>query len=186
MPNNLCRSTVILFLASIAIAGPNPTALATAQKKVNLIQYHPNVGPRVVSFSSAELVALGRKLFESEVPGVITDPGLQLSDGGATATMQIDFGKLDRIASSPLSWLLRGPHLVVISVQVSSSHGTMRIHPTEIRFGSVSLTGATLEYAIDNVLLPYYPDAIVDRDFRLSPALDRIQVTPTQALVYRK
>ncbi len=185
MPNNLCRCTIVLLLASIAIAGPNPGALASAQKKVNLIQYYPQSGPRVVSFASAELVQLGMHLLQSEVPGAVTQPQLRLSDGGATATMQVDFSKLDRVASSPLSWLLRGPRTVVASVEVSSSNGTMRIHPTEIQIGSVSLTGSALDYAIVNVLLPYYPDAIVDRDFALPATIKRIQVTPAQALVYR-
>ncbi|MGA7409513.1 MAG: hypothetical protein WBW33_03445 [Bryobacteraceae bacterium] len=186
MPHRLCRRiATLLLLASIAIAGPNPGALATARKKINLIQYYPQLGPRVVSFSSAELVELGMNLLQAEVPDAVTEPQLRLSAGGATASMQVDFSKLDRIASSPLSWLLRGPHLVVASIEVSSGNGTMRVHPTEIRIGSVSLTGEGLDYAIVNVLLPYYPDAIVDRDFKLPATINRIQVTPTQALVYR-
>lgn len=186
MPRRLGRHIlVVLLLVSIAIAGPSLGVLASAQKKVNLIQYYPRLGPRAVSFSSAELVELGMNLLRSEVPGAVTEPQLRLSDGGATATMYVDFSKLDRVASSPLSWLLRGPHIVVASVEVSSGNGTMRVHPTEIQIGSVSLTGSALDYAIVNIFLPYYPDAIVDRDFELPATINRIQVTPTQALVYR-
>lgn len=185
MLSRLCRRSVVLFLVSIAVATPNPGAPASAQKKVNLIQYHPRLGPRVVSFSSAELVELGMQLLESEVPGAVTEPQLRLSDGAATATIHVDFSKLNRIASSPLSWLLRGPHVVTVSVQISSGNGKMRVHPTQIQIGSVTLNGETLEYAIDNILLPYYPDAIVDRDFALPATINRIQVTPTQAVVYR-
>ena len=185
MPNRLCRHTIVVLLASIAFAAPNPGALASAQKKINLIQYYPHLGPRVVYLSSAELVELGMNLLQSEVPGAVTQPQLRLSNSGATATMQVDFSKLDRVASSPLSWLLRGPHIVVASVEISSGNGTMRVHPTEIQIGSVSLTGSALDYAIVDILLPYYPDAIVDRNFELPPTINRIQVTPTQALVYR-
>lgn len=185
MPYRLCRHLIVISLASLAFAGPNPGALVSAKKKINLIQYYPHLGPRVVSFSSAELLQLGMNLLQSEVPGAVTQPQLRLSSGGATATMQVDFSKLNRIESSPLSWLLRGPHTVVASVEVSSGNGTMRVHPIEIQIGSVSLTGSALDYAIVNILLPYYPDAIVDRDFELPPTINRIQVTPTQALVYR-
>jgi len=169
----------------MATAGTNSGALASAQNKTNLIQYYPKVGPRVVSFSNAELVALGMKLLQTQVPGAATEPQLQLSEGAAKGTILVDFSKLNRIASSPLSWLLHGPHIVVASVQVYSKNGTMRVHPTEVRIGSVALTGAALDYAIVNILLPYYPDAIVDRDFLLPATINRIQVTPTQALVYR-
>ncbi len=186
MSIRLHRWILALLLVSVGIAGFNPSALASAQNKVNLIRYYPQLGPRVVSFSSTELVELGMMLLQSEVPGAVTQPQLRLSDGGATATMHVDFSKLDRIASSPLSALFRGPLTVVASVEVSSSNGTMRIHPTEIQIGSVALTGAALDYAIVNVLLPYYPDAVVDRDFELPATINRIQVTHSQALVYRK
>jgi hypothetical protein len=125
------------------------------------------------------------KLFQSEVPGAVTQPQLLLSDGGATASIHVDFSKLRRISSSSLSWLLKGEHVVVVSVEVSSGNGRMRVHPTGIRIGSVALTGAALDYAIVNILLPYYPDATVDRDFALTATINRIQITPTQALVYR-
>jgi len=185
MPLRPCRLAFLLLLASISVAGTNPGVLASAQRKINLIQYYPRLGPRVVSFSSGELVELGMKLLQSEVPGAVTQPQLQLSEGSATAVINVDFSKLNRVASSPLSWLLRGPHVVVASVEVSSRNGTMRVHPTEVHIGSVALTGAALDYAIVNVLLPYYPDAIVDRDFALPATINRIQVTTTQALVYR-
>ncbi len=185
MTNRLKYCVIAWLLAVDVLSGSNAGALASGQRKVNLIQYNPQVGPRVIPFSSEELVALGAKLVQSEAPGAVRDPQLQLSNGGATATLQVDFSKLRRMTTSPLSLLLRGEHEVVVSVEVSSENGTMRVHPTEIRIGAVTLSGDALDYAITNVLLPYYPNAIVDRDFALTPTINHIQVTPTQALVYR-
>jgi hypothetical protein len=185
MTNRLKFCVIALLLAAVALSGSSASALASGQRKVDLIQYNPQVGPRVIPFSPEELVALGAKLLQQEAPGAVRDPQLQLSNGAATATLQVDFSKLRRMTSSPLSLLLRGEHEVVVSVEISSGKGTMRVHPTEIRIGSVTLSGDALDYAITNVLLPYYPDAIVDRDFALTPTINRIQVTPTRALVYR-
>jgi hypothetical protein len=185
MPRRPCCCAFILLLASIATAGPNQGVVSTAQKKINLIQDHPNLGPRVISFSTPELIELGMKLLQSKVPGAITQPRLQLGTDAATATMLIDFSKLNRIASSPLSWLLGGPRMIYASVEFSSGNGTMRVHPTELHIQSLVLTGAALDFAIANLLLPYYPDAIVDRDFALPSTINRIKITPTAALVYR-
>ena len=52
--------------------------------------------------------------------------------------------------------------------------------------GGLSVTGAPLDFLVRNFLLPFYPGAKIDEPFDLAGNVDRIVVTPAEALVYMR
>ena len=48
------------------------------------------------------------------------------------------------------------------------------------------MTGAPLDFLVQNFLLPFYPDATIDQPFALADNVDRIEVTPVEARVYMR
>jgi hypothetical protein len=187
------RPVCLLFVLSVLAVGAE-TPLRSAQKKVAAIEAgrYPSAG--FISFNSQELLALGMEGVRTTAPGAIERPDLVLAHGGATGTALVDFDKLRETArptsNSTESWLyskiVTGVHPVSVSVEVSSSNGTMTVHPTSVTVSGVTLSGSALDFVISTFLLPRYPAAVVSKPFPLNKNIDRIEVDPQHASVYRR
>lgn len=136
---------------------------------------------------------LGMSGIESAAPGAVKQANLTLGRNAATATAVVDFDRLRQSATAKgasgswlYSQLLTGQHPIAVSVDVTSSAGTMTIHPTSITVSGVTLSGTGLQFLLKNFLLPRYPDAIIDRPFALADHIDRVEVNPGSAIVVRK
>jgi hypothetical protein len=169
-----------------------PPALSSAQRKLLLIERNQWPG-RSISFTSEELVALGMFEINHAVPGVISQPSLRLEQDGGTANVLVDFDRLRALqpeGSSAHDWLMSkvvtGRKPVAVSVKVTSGDGQMSIHPTSVSISGVALSGSALDFLIENLFLPHYPDAVINRPFALPPNISKIQVSPAAALVYRR
>ena len=46
------------------------------------------------------------------------------------------------------------------------------------------MTGAPLDFLVQNFFRPFYPDAKIDQPFALAGNVERIEVTPAEARVY--
>ncbi|HXE13257.1 MAG TPA: hypothetical protein VN633_14115 [Bryobacteraceae bacterium] len=130
---------------------------------------------------------------DSAAPGAVKQPGLTLGRNTATVTAVVDFDRLqqsstrkDTSGSWLYSQLLTGQHPITASVDITSSSGTMTIHPTAISVSGVTLSGNGLQFLLKNFVLPRYPDAVIDRPFALTNHIERIDVNPGSALVVRK
>jgi hypothetical protein len=146
-----------------------------------------------ISFNSQELLALGMAGIDAAAPGAIQHPELSLAHNAATATAVIDFDRLRQTSlpkDSSDAWLykriLTGEHPISVSVEITSGGGQMTVHPTAVSVSGVTLSGSGLEFLINSFLVPRYPDAVIDRPFPLSPNIDRIEVEPGRATVFRK
>jgi hypothetical protein len=180
-----------LMLGCILLCA-TPVALSSAQRKLHLIETNQWPG-RAISFTSQELVALGMSEIEHEVPGVINQPSLRLEQDGATANVIVDFDRLRALqpqGSSTHDWLmsklLTGRKPVEVSVKVASGDGQMSIHPTSVSISGLALSGSALDFLVENLFLPHYPDAVVNRPFALPANISKIHVSPAAALVYRR
>jgi hypothetical protein len=60
------------------------------------------------------------------------------------------------------------------------------VHLVQVEIGGLEVTGAPLDFLVQNFFLPFYPDAEIDEPFELADKVDRIEVTPAAALVYMK
>jgi hypothetical protein len=80
--------------------------------------------------------------------------------------------------------LIEGEKLVTVRAAVQSANGRATVHLLRVEVGGLAVTGAPLDFLIQNFFLPFYPDAKIDQPFELAANVDRIVVTPAEARVY--
>jgi hypothetical protein len=165
----------------------------SADLKIKSIEMNHWPRSRAIFFSDSELVTLGMSELSRDAPGAVSRPSLKLHVGGGVVSAVMDFDrlqKLSRSGSSGSNWLmsrlLAGQHDVSVSVEITSAKGLMTVHPTEVDIGGVKASGTMLDFLINHLVMPYYPQAVINRPFRLSNNLDRVTVSPAGATVYRK
>lgn len=185
------RLALFGLLSLVLIPSQNPQY--SAELKMRNIETNRWPVNRAISFSAPELVALGMSEVGQTAPGAVYRPALQLHSGGGLATAVIDFDKLQKSSGAKssgsdwlLSKLLSGQHDVSVAVEIRSGAGLMTIHPTEVTIDGVAASGSTLDFLVDHVVMSYYPQAAINRPFKLANNIERVDVTRTNAVVYRK
>lgn len=184
-----CNKLFCLFLLltnSLSLCGANGSDLTEGQRKVDLITSGKMREGTFVTFTAKQLLALGMAEAEKKIPGAIHNPVLQLGGQRAIGTALIDFSKLQAGKPGLMSKFFSGQQEIRAYVETSSGGGKMTIHPIRVEVSGLVVEGYALQFFIKNFLLPYYPDAMVDRPFPLSWDIDRIEVTPSLAKVWRK
>jgi hypothetical protein len=178
---------LILGLAAWLLWGADPAAVSVS-KKLDLIESGQAKPGAVVRFTSAELNAWVRV----EAPAIVHDgfrkPQLVLGSGEASATALIDFLKVRHAGGLETNWLvaklIEGEKLVTVRAGLRSAHGQATVHLLRVEIGGLAVTGAPLDFLVQNFFLPFYPDAKIDEPFELAGNVDRIEVTPAEARVY--
>jgi len=187
---NLGWSVLILVLAgAMALSAADPLA-AGVQRRLDLIESGKAKRGQVLHFTPAELNAWVRV----KAPGIVhqgfRDPRLQLGNGTAHASALVDFLKVRQAKGVATNWLvaklIQGEKLVTADASIQSAHGRATVHLIRVAIGGVAVTGAPLDFLVQNFLLPFYPDAKIDAPFELADDVDRIVVTPAAAFVYIK
>lgn len=185
-------ANVLVFGASGARFSPPQASpgLVSASKKIHRIETNQWPPSKSIPFTAQELLALGLADANSTLPGVLQNADLYLASGGGTGTAIVDFDRLRQLSpakNSTSDWLLAklltGRHPVSATVQVSSAKGEMTVHPTSVTVAGITVSGDALTFLIQNFILPRYPDAVVDRPFRLASNIDRVNVTSAAAVV---
>jgi hypothetical protein len=170
-----------------ALEAADPVAIGVS-KKLDLIQSGQAKPGAVFRFTPAELNAWVRV----KAPSVITDgfrqPQLVLGNGEATATALIDFLKVRHANGIETNWLIaqliQGEKLVKARASIQSAHGRATVHVVRVEVGGLAVTGAALDFLVQNFFLPFYPEAKIDEPFELAGNVDRIEITPAEARVY--
>ncbi len=181
------RIAILMLTASASLSAADPLAEGVS-RKLDLIQSGQSKPGSVVRFTPSELNAWVRV----KAPAIVHDgfraPRLQLGTGAATATALIDFLKVRQASGTETNWLvaklIQGEKLVRASASIESSNGRATVHLLRVEIGGVAVTGAPLDFLVENFLLPFYPDAKIDQPFDLAGNVDRIEVTPAEARVY--
>jgi hypothetical protein len=180
-----------LVLSSITVPyslrGADPAALEVS-RKLDLIQSGKARPGSVVHFTVAELNAWVRW----KAPGVVHDgfrqPRLTLGNGEATASALIDFLKVRDASGIQTNFLvaklIQGEKLVRARASIQSTHGQATVHVLRVEIGGLVVTGAPLDFLVQNFFRPFYPDAKMDEPFELAGNVDRIEITPAEARVY--
>jgi hypothetical protein len=161
---------------------------ASVSKRLDLIESGKARPGAVFRFTPAELNAWVRV----KAPTVISDgfrqPQLVLGNGEATATALIDFLKVRHANGIETNWLIaqliQGEKLVKARASIQSAHGRATVHVVRVEVGGLAVTGAALDFLVQNFFLPFYPEAKIDEPFDLAGNVDRIEVTPAEARVY--
>lgn len=117
-----------------------------------------------------------------EAPAGVRNPRLELQTGVAKGAALIDFGKVRRAQGHPPGWLmsklLDGERPVTVTARVRSGNGVATVDVERVEISGITVDGRTLQFLIDNVLLPLYPDAAVGRPFQLGHRIERLDVQP--------
>jgi hypothetical protein len=165
----------------------NPLA-ASVTRKLDLIESGRARPGSVIRFSQAELNAWVRVKAPMVVPDGFREPRLILGNGEATASALIDFLKVRDASGLATNWLvaklIQGEKPVTVRATMQSAHGRATVHLVSVQIGDLEVSGATLDFLVQNFLLPLYPDAQIDEPFELAASVERIEVTPAAALVY--
>ncbi len=171
----------LLGLATLAAA---PNEYLSAKQKFDLIESgRLRTGSRV-ELSVRELNAYA----EREVPEGVRNPRLQLlAPGMATGIAMVDFGKLRRALGYQTGWLmsklLDGDRPVSVTARIRSGGGRATIDLQRVEISGVAIDGRTLDFLIENVLLPLYPGAVVGRPFELGHRIEKLDVGPAAVAV---
>ena len=112
-------------------------------------------------------------------PGV-SQARLKFSPARPQGSVQVDFEKLREAFGSPenplLRYLLQGVHTLGVEGTLASSGGTARFQLQTVTLDGVTLPRAAVDFLIERYLKPSYPEAAIDRPFRLPFSIDTLSV----------
>ena len=166
----------VLFSLLAAYAYDN---YLSAKRKLDLIEGdHLRPGARV-ALTYPEIEAW----VAHEAPDGVRNPHIQVPQSGvATGSALVDFAKVRRAEGNPPGWLmsklLEGERPVSVTARIRSSGGSATVDVQRVEISGITIDGRTLDFLIQNVLLPLYPDAAVSRPFALSHRIERLDVAP--------
>jgi len=176
----------ILFVAA-TLAGAAYNDYASAKQKFDSIEAgRLRSGARVI-LTFPELNAWVAR----EAPAGVRNPQLRVAARDlATGAALIDFGKLERSAGRQPGWLmsklLDGERPVTVTARVRSSAGRATVDIQRVEISGLVIDGPTLDFLIQNFLIPMYPDAVIGRPFELGCRIDRLDVSPSAVAVLLK
>ena len=173
-----------ISLLGLATLGAAPNDYLSAKQKFDSIESDRLRAGSRVELSVRELDAYA----EREVPEGVRNPHLQLAAPGvATGTAMMDFGKLRRAHGYQTGWLmsklLDGDRPVSVTARIRSAGGRATVDLQRVEISGVAIDGPTLDFLVENVLLPLYPDAVVARPFELGHRIERLDVGPAAVAV---
>lgn len=178
---------MLIVTASALLAAADPVAISVT-KKLDLIDSGKAKRGAVFHFTPAELNAWVRVKAPTIIHDGFRQPHLELGNGSATATALVDFLKVRHASGIETNWLvaklIQGEKLVKARATIQSAHGQATVHLLRVEIGGLAVTGAPLNFLVQNFFLPFYPNAQIDEPFPLAGNVDRIEVTPAEARVY--
>lgn len=171
------RPLLLLILAAVSYAA-NPV-LDRVDYKLNLIDSGHARRGSVIVFTPAEMNAWARGRVPQMYKG-ITDPGIQLGTDTATGTATIDLLKMRQAegvtTNSFIAKLIEGERPLKVSVQLESARGRATAKLTRLEISGVAITGAPLDFLVNQFFLKLFPDAKVNQPFDLRDNIDSIQL----------
>ena len=178
---NLAASplSTALFLCIAVTAAPPDGAAARASAKFDLIDSGRAKRGSVIAFTESELNAWARERVPQHADGV-RDARVTLGAGTATVSAQVDFIKLRAAAghetNAAIAKLLDGERPVRVSARLDSADGRATVYLTRVEIGGVAITGSVLDFLVNTVFRPMFPEAHIDEPFALRGNIERIEI----------
>lgn len=175
---------ILIVLLSGALSAAY-TDYASCKHKFELIESDRLRPGSRVELSAGELNAW----VAAAVPPGVRAPRLAITaPETATGTAVVDFGKLRRAQGHPPGWLmsklLDGERPVSVTARIQSGAGRATVNVERVEISGMSIEGSTLDFLIQNFLLPLYPNAAIDRPFELGHNIRKLDVQPRAVSVY--
>ncbi|PWU02993.1 MAG: hypothetical protein C5B51_19815 [Terriglobia bacterium] len=113
----------------------------------------------------------------------VRNPKLELpAPGVARASALVDFAKIRRSQGHPPGWLmsklLEGERPVSVTARIRSGQGQATVDVQRVEISGIEIDGRTLDFLIQYVLLPAYPNAVVGRSFELAHHIEKLDIQP--------
>lgn len=172
-----CRSLLAaIFLVSSVCAFDYYTS---ARQKVDLIESGKLQPGARIDLSASELNAFAAK----EAPVGVRNARLVLeSQERVSGTALVDFGKLRRAQGYEPGWLmsrlLDGERAVTATARIRTGGGKVTVDVEKASISGLEIDGKTLDFIVQNFVLPFYPDAMVGRPVPMGYRIDRLQLAP--------
>jgi hypothetical protein len=175
------RPLLLLALAAVLQIHAADAAFARAEAKLDRIESgHVRPGS-VIVFTPAEMNAWARGRVPQMYQG-IRDANVQLGAGTATGSAFVDLLKMRQGAgistNSLIAKLIEGERPLKVSIELDSSHGHATARLTRLEISGIAVTGAPLDFLVNEFFLHLFPDAKVNRPFELQDNIERIELRP--------
>jgi hypothetical protein len=174
-------AALLLCWASL-LNGSNPD-YQSAKQKFALVGNDEVPPGSSIFLTERELNAWLESEAPQAVPEGLRDPRLELDYGTATGSAWIDFLKLRETKGARTSWLLarllEGERPVRVTARIHSGAGRATVDIERVEISGIAVSGAALDFLIENFLLAYYPNAKIGQPFELGHRIDRLDVKPS-------
>lgn len=175
------RPLLLLALAAVLPLRAADAALQRAEKKLDRIESgHARPGS-VIVFTPVEMNAWARGRVPQMYQG-IRDPSVQLGAGTATGSAFVDFLKMRQgeglATNSLVAKLIEGERPLKLAIQLESSRGRATARLMRLEISGVAITGAPLDFLVNEFFLHLFPDAKVNQPFELHDNIERIELRP--------
>lgn len=174
----------VLAVALAIALGAASSDYLSAKRKIDLIASDGLKAGSRVDLTLAELNAYAGR----EAPAGVRNPKIRLvARGLVSGAALVDFGKLRRAQGYQPGWLmsmlLDGERPVSVTARIRSSGGRATVDVERVEISGIAIDGPTLDFLIQNLLLPLYPDAVVGRPFEMGHRIERLEVEPAAVRV---
>jgi hypothetical protein len=173
------RSLFILAMAAMVPLHANDRIAESALNKLDLIESGRAKPGSVIVFTPAEINAWA----EDRVPAMyqgIREPRVQLGNGSAVGSAMVDFLKMRQgqglTTNSLLSRFIEGERPLKVSVRLESAGGRATAYLTRLELSGAAVTGAALDFLVNQFFLHLFPDAKVNRPFDLPDNIERLEI----------
>ncbi len=172
----------VIGIISVLVAATGAAAYddyLSAKQKVDQIEAGRLSAGTRVELSPPELNAY----IAREAPEGVRNPKILLvAPGIASGTALVDFNKLQRGQGRQPGWLMtklfEGERPVSVTARIRSAAGRATVDVEKVEISGVAVDGRTLDFLIQNVVLPQYPDVSVGRPFELGYHINKLDVRP--------
>jgi hypothetical protein len=164
---------------AVAVAGAASSDYLSARRKIEQIESDRLKAGTRLELNQPELNAF----VEQEAPPGVRNPKVEvLSTGLISGSALIDFNKLRRAQGHEPGWLakrlLDGEHSVAVIARIESGNGRAQVDVQKAQISGVTIDGRTIDFLIQNFLMPMYPEAVVGQPFEMGHHIDRLDVQP--------
>jgi hypothetical protein len=182
----MVRVVMTGFLVVLLAAGADE-AYESARSKLALIAEDRAAPGSRVWLSLKELSSFAAVEALKMVPQGLRSPRLELGNGSAAGYARVDLLKVRQLKGPApnrlLAWFLEGERPVRVAARIQSGQGRATVYADEVQISGFTISGAVLDFLIENFLKPYYPGAVIGSPFPLKHRMERLEVTPAGVTV---
>jgi hypothetical protein len=117
--------------------------------------------------------------YSSDLPAGVSQARVAFQPGRVSGSSLVDFDKLKEGLRTPphpiADFLLRGEHTIAVEGIAWGANGIGEFRLERVMLDSVPLPQPLVEFLIEHFLRPRYPNAAIDRPFRLPFSIDGVR-----------